>query len=136
MESLSAAGRRVGTTALQIANADWGRALKATTRTIAALAIAAFVAGEQLGRWVHQTSALLGQMYACLLVGHQKAAAALNQIDAATDAYVEAAVADVIDLAGLTVRELRTLALALGIKKAGGRRTCSATKASLIAALA
>jgi hypothetical protein len=131
MNTLSAAGRRAGTIAQQVARADaaaWGQALEATTRTIAVVAVAAFVAGEALGRWVHETSAVLGQLHACLLAGRQKAVAVAEQ--------VTAQVVEKLDLAGLTVRELRARALALGIKKAGGRRTCSATKAALLTALA
>jgi hypothetical protein len=131
MKSLSIAAGRAGTIAQQVARADaaaWGQALEATTRTIALVAVAAFVAGEAVGRWVHETSAVLGQLHACLLVGHQKA-------QTIAEPAIEA-VAEAIDLAGLTVRELRTRALALGIKTAGGRRTCSATKAHLLAALA
>jgi hypothetical protein len=130
MNTLSVAGR-AGTIAQQVARADaaaWGQALEATTRTIAALAVVAYVAGEALGRWVHETSAVLGQMHACLLVGRQKVVAVAEQV---TTQVVEQ-----LDLAGLTVRELRARALALGIKKAGGRRTCSATKAALLTALA
>jgi hypothetical protein len=131
MKSLSIAAGRAGTVALQIARADdaaWGQVLEAAARLAAIAVVTCFVAGEQLGRFVHQINDGLAAAYRCLLVGHQKAAAVAEQV---TTQVVEQ-----LDLAGLTVRELRTRALALGIKKAGGRRTCSATKAQLLAALA
>jgi hypothetical protein len=131
MSTISTAGHRAGVISFQISRADaaaWGQALEATTHVIAAAAVAAFVAGEALGRWVHETSAVLGQLHACLLAGRQKVVAVT---EAMTSQVVEQ-----LDLAGLTVRELRARALALGIKKAGGRRVCSATKTQLLAALA
>jgi hypothetical protein len=131
MNTISSAGRRARTIAQQVARADaaaWGQALEAATRTIAVVAVAAFVAGEQLGRWVHQLNADLAAAYRCLLAGRQKVVAVTEQ--------VTAQMTDQLDLAGLTVRELRARALALGIKKAGSRRVCSATKNQLLAALA
>ena len=131
MNTLSVSAGRAGTIAQQAARADaaaWGQSIQSAARLVAVAAVAAFVAGEQLGRFVHQLNDGLAAAYRCLLVGHQKA-------EAAAVAVIEQAV-EVLDLAGLTVRELRTRALALGIKRAGGRRTCSATKAQLLAALA
>jgi hypothetical protein len=133
MNSITAAGRRAGTIALQIARADeqaWGQALEATARTIAVVAALAFVAGEALGRWVHQTSAALGQMHACLLAGRQKAAAAAEP--------VAVQVAEAIDLAGLTVVELRRLARRrLGSSaRLAGRRIAQCRRADLLLALA
>jgi hypothetical protein len=121
------------------ARADWAPAIEAAARTIAALGVACFVLGEAVGRWVHETSAVLGQLHACLLVGHARTAAALEQIDAATDAFVEAVVERALpsywDLIGLTVVELRTLARQQGIKTAGGRRVAQARRDDLLLVL-
>jgi hypothetical protein len=129
MNTVFTAGRRAGEIARQVARADaaaWGQALEATTRTIAALAVVAYVAGEAVGRWVHETSAVLGQLHACLLVGHQKAAA-----------VVQAAAAQ-IELASLNVTELRRVARErLGsAARLEGRRIAQARRAALLAALA
>jgi kynureninase len=122
--------------AQDLLRADWTDATRLVAYRAAAVVAAVYTAGLVVGEALHQLNQQLAAAYRCLLVGHERTAAALEQLEAATDAYVEAAVAEAIDLPGLTVRELRTRALALGIKKAGGRRTCSATKAQLLAALA
>jgi len=86
------------------------------------------VLGESLGRWVHETSAVLGQLHACLLVGHQKAQAVATPV-------VEAVTA-ALDLSGLTVIELRRVARQQGIKEVGSRRIAQAKRADLLLALA
>jgi len=126
-------------TGTRAARADWAPALEAAVRTIAAVGVACFVAGEQIGRWVHATSAVLGQLHACLLVGHERTAAALEQIDAASDAFVEAAVAAVgSTLSGTTVVELRRMVrreFGPGLL-VGGRAVAQARRADLIDVLA
>lgn len=125
-------------TLLVVARSDWAPAFEAATRAIATVAVAAFVAGEALGRWVHEASAELGRLHACLLAGHERTAAALEQIDEATDAYVEAAVAAVGSaLSGTTVVELRRMVrreFGPGLL-VGGRAVAQARRADLLALL-
>ena len=80
---LLSAGHRAGATSLSVALADaaaWGTALESTARTVVALAAACFVAGEALGRWVHQLNADLAAAYRCLLVGAHRAAHVAEQV--------------------------------------------------------
>jgi hypothetical protein len=132
MNTLLSAGQRAGTTALSAARADaaaWGTALESTARTVVALAAACFVAGEALGRWVHQLNADLAAAYRCLLVGAHRAEAAAEQV-----------VEQVVTWAGLPIEcfsvvELRTRARELGIRTAGGRRIAQARRDDLLLAL-
>jgi hypothetical protein len=110
------------------ARADWSQPIEATVRSLAALAVVTYVLGESLGRWLHETSAVLGQLHSCLLVGHQKAQTVA--------APVVEAVAAAIDLSGLTVIELRRVARQQGIKEVGNRRIAQAKRADLLLALA
>ena len=137
MNTLLSAGQRAGTTALSAARADaaaWGTALESTARTVVALAAACFVVGEALGRWVHETSTVLGRLHACLLAGHRQAAEALAPVAAAATETVTAAA----ELSALSVQQLRTLARQqLGsAARIEGRRIAQAKKAALIVALA
>ena len=134
MNTLLSAGQRAGTTALSAARADaaaWGTALESTARTVVALAAACFVAGEALGRWVHQLNADLAAAYRCLLVGAHRAEAAAEQV-----------VEQVVTWAGLPIEcfsvvELRTLARQqLGsAARIEGRRIAQARRADLLLAL-
>ena len=132
MNTLFSAGQRAGTTALSAARADaaaWGTAIESATCTVVALAAACFVAGEALGRWVHQLNADLAAAYRCLLVGAHRAEAAAEQV-----------VEQVVTWAGLPIEcfsvvELRTRARELGIRTAGGRRIAQARRDDLLLAL-
>ena len=134
MNTLLSAGQRAGTTALSAARADaaaWGTALESTARTVVALAAACFVAGEALGRWVHQLNADLAAAYRCLLVGAHRAEAAAEQV-----------VEQVVTWAGLPIEcfsvvELRTLARQqLGsATRIEGRRIAQARRDDLLLAL-
>ena len=129
---LLSAGQRAGTTALSAARADaaaWGTAIESATCTVVAVSVACFVAGEALGRWVHQLNADLAAAYRCLLVGAHHAEAAAEQV-----------VEQVVTWAGLplacfSVVELRSRARELGIRTAGGRRIAQARRADLLLAL-
>jgi hypothetical protein len=119
-------------TTLSAARADataWGTAIESATRTVVAVAVAVYCLGEALGRWVHETSTVLGQMHACLLAGHRQAAEALAPVAAATERFV---------LEALSVQQLRTLARQqLGsATRIEGRRIAQAKKSALLAALA
>ena len=136
MKTISTAVRSVGTTALSVARADdaaWGQALEATTRTIAALAVVAFVAGESVGRWVHQLNDGLAAAYRCLLVGAHRA-------EAAAEVVIEqvAATWQGLPIQCFSVVELRTLARQqLGSSaRIEGRRIAQARRAALLVALA
>ena len=118
-------------TALSAARADaaaWGTALEAATRPLVALAVACFVAGEALGRWVHQLNADLAVLHRCVLVGHRQAADALAPVAAATERFV---------LEALNVQQLRTLARqTLGsATRLEGRRIAQANRRQLLLAL-
>ena len=137
MNTLLSVGQRAGTTALSAARADaaaWGTALESTARTVVALAAACFVVGEALGRWVHETSTVLGRLHACLLAGHRQAAEALAPVAAAATETVTAAA----ELSALSVQQLRTLARqTLGsAARIEGRRIAQARRAALVQALA
>ena len=132
MEPLFSVGQHAGTTALSAARADaaaWGTALESAARPLVALAVACFVAGEALGRWVHQLNADLAVLHRCVLVGHRQAADALAPVAAATERFV---------LEALSVQQLRALARqTLGsAARIEGRRIAQAKKAALVAALA
>ena len=136
MNTLFSVGHRAGTTVLSAARADaaaWGTALEPATRTVVALAVACFVAGEALGRWVHQLNADLAVLHRCVLVGAHRA----EQVAAAVIAPVERALAD-WPLQCLTVVELRSLARQqLGsAARIEGRRIAQARRDDLLAALA
>ena len=134
MNTLLSTGHRAGTTALSAARADaaaWGTALEPATRTVVALAVACFVAGEALGRWVHQLNADLAVLHRCVLVGAHRAEAAAEQV-----------VEQVVTWAGLplacfSVVELRTLARQqLGsATRLEGRRIAQANRRQLLLAL-
>ena len=121
-------------TPLSAARADaaaWGTAIESATCTVVALAAACFVAGEALGRWVHQLNADLAAAYRCLLVGAHHAEAAAEQV-----------VEQVVTWAGLPIEcfsvvELRTLARQqLGsAARIEGRRIAQARRADLLLAL-
>ena len=124
-------------TTLTAARADataWGTALESTARTIAAVAVAVYCLGEALGRWVHETSTVLGRLHACLLAGHRQAAEALAPVAAAATETVTAAA----ELSALSVQQLRTLARqTLGsAARIEGRRIAQARRAALVQALA
>ena len=132
MNTLLSVGHRAGTTALSAARADaaaWGTAIESATCTVVAVSVACFVAGEALGRWVHQLNADLAAAYRCLLVGAHRAEAAAEQV-----------VEQVVTWAGLPIEcfsvvELRTRARELGIRSAGGRRIAQARRDDLLLAL-
>ena len=132
MNTLLSVGHRAGTTALSAARADaaaWGTAIESATCTVVAVSVACFVAGEALGRWVHQLNADLAAAYRCLLVGAHRAEAAAEQ-----------GVEQVVTWAGLPIEcfsvvELRTRARELGIRSAGGRRIAQARRDDLLLAL-
>jgi hypothetical protein len=134
MNTLFSAGQRAGTTALSAARADaaaWGTAIESATCTVVAVSVACFVAGEALGRWVHQLNADLAAAYRCLLVGAHRAEAAAEQV-----------VEQVVTWAGLPIEcfsvvELRTLARQqLGsAARIEGRRIAQARRADLLLAL-
>jgi len=127
LSSLHAAARADAST--------WGQALEQAARTIAALAVAAYCAGEALGHFVHAANAKLAAAYRCLLVGHQAAAsAAAPVIETVTETVVAAAAA----LDGLTVQQLRSLAREqLGsAARIDGRRIAQARRSALVQALA
>ena len=131
MEPLFSVGHRAGTTALSAARADaaaWGTALEPATRTVVALAVACFVAGEALGRWVHQLNADLAVLHRCVLVGAHRAEQVVEQV-AATWAG--------LPLACFSVVELRTLARQqLGsATRLEGRRIAQANRRQLLLAL-
>ena len=119
-------------TPLSAARADaaaWGTAIESATCTVVAVSVACFVAGEALGRWVHQLNADLAAAYRCLLVGAHRAEAAAEQV-----------VEQVVTWAGLPIEcfsvvELRTRARELGILSAGGRRIAQARRDDLLLAL-
>jgi len=102
---------------------------------LVALAVACFVAGEALGRWVHETSTVLGRLHACLLIGAHRAEAAAEQVAAAVVAAAVGATWAGLPLACFSVVELRTRARELGIRSAGGRRIAQARRADLLLAL-
>jgi hypothetical protein len=98
---------------------------------VVAVSVACFVAGEALGRWVHQLNADLAAAYRCLLVGAHRAEAAAEQV-----------VEQVVTWAGLPIEcfsvvELRTLARQqLGsAARIEGRRIAQARRADLLLAL-
>ena len=134
MNTLLSAGQRAGTTALSAARADaaaWGTAIESATCTVVAVSVACFVAGEALGRWVHQLNADLAAAYRCLLVGAHRAEAAAEQV-----------VEQVVTWAGLPIEcfsvvELRTLARQqLGsAARIEGRRIAQARRDDLLLAL-
>ena len=121
-------------TPLSAARADaaaWGTAIESATCTVVAVSVACFVAGEALGRWVHQLNADLAAAYRCLLVGAHRAEAAAEQV-----------VEQVVTWAGLPIEcfsvvELRTLARQqLGsAARIEGRRIAQARRADLLLAL-
>ena len=131
---LLSAGHRAGTTPLSAARADaaaWGTAIESATCTVVAVSAACFVAGEALGRWVHQLNADLAAAYRCLLVGAHRAEAAAEQV-----------VEQVVTWAGLPIEcfsvvELRTLARQqLGsATRIEGRRIAQARRDDLLLAL-
>ena len=132
MNTLPLAAYLVGSNIRQATSADaaaWGTAIESATRTVVAVAAACFVAGEALGRWVHQLNADLAAAYRCVLVGHRQAADALAPVAAATERFV---------LEALSVQQLRALARqTLGsATRIEGRRIAQAKKAALVAALA
>ena len=134
MNTLLSVGHRAGTTALSAACADaaaWGTAIESATCTVVAVSVACFVAGEALGRWVHQLTADLAAAYRCLLVGAHRAEAAAEQV-----------VEQVVTWAGLPIEcfsvvELRTLARQqLGsAARIEGRRIAQARRDDLLLAL-
>ena len=110
---------------------DWAPAFSHSAQSIAAVLVAVYVAGEQLGRFVHLTSEALGTAYACLLVGHRQAAQVTEQV-----AEQVAATWQGLPLGCLSVVELRTVARERGIKAVGDRRVAQARRADLLLALA
>ena len=135
MEPLFSVGQHAGTTALSAARADaaaWGTALESAARPLVALAVACFVAGEALGRWVHETSTVLGRLHACLLIGAHRAEAAAEQVIEQV-----AATWQELPLGCFSVVELRTLARQqLGsATRLEGRRIAQANRRQLLLAL-
>ena len=123
-------------TPLSAARADaaaWGTAIESATRTVVAVAVAVYCLGEALGRWVHETSTVLGRLHACLLAGHRQAAEALAPVAAAATETVTAAA----ELSALSVQQLRTLARqTLGsAARIEGRRIAQARRDDLLLAL-
>jgi hypothetical protein len=55
---------------------DWGPAIEATVRAIAAAAVACYVAGMMVGTWLHRTSAALARYWVGLWVRSEPAAPA------------------------------------------------------------
>ena len=140
MNTLLSVGHRAGTTALSAARADaaaWGTAIESATCTVVAVSVACFVAGEALGRWVHQLNADLAAAYRCLLVGAHRAAHVAEQVTEQVTEQVAATWAG-LPLACFSVVELRSLARQqLGsAARIEGRRIAQAKKAALLAALA
>jgi hypothetical protein len=134
MKTLFPAVHSVGTTALSVARADaraWGNTVQGAAHTIALVAATCFVAGEALGRWVHQLNADLAATYRCLLVGAHRA-------EAAAEVVIEqvAATWQGLPIQCFSVVELRTLARERGIKAVGDRRVAQARRADLLLALA
>ena len=139
MNTLLSAGQRAGTTALSAARADaaaWGTAIESATCTVVAVSVACFVAGEALGRWVHQLNADLAAAYRCLLVGAHRAEAAAEQVATQVAEAMVATWAG-LPLACFSVVELRTLARqTLGsAARIEGRRIAQARRADLLLAL-
>ena len=110
---------------------DWAPAFSQCTRSFAAVLVAVYVAGEALGRWVHQLNADLAATYRCLLVGAHRA-------EAAAEVVIEqvAATWQGLPIQCFSVVELRTLARERGIKAVGDRRVAQARRADLLLALA
>ena len=120
-------------TPLSAARADaaaWGTAIESATCTVVAVSVACFVAGEALGRWVHQLNADLAAAYRCLLVGAHRAAHVAEQVTEQVAATWAG-----LPIECFSVVELRTRARELGIRSAGGRRIAQARRDDLLLAL-
>ena len=135
MNTLLSVGHRAGTTALSAARADaaaWGTAIESATCTVVAVSVACFVAGEALGRWVHQLNADLAAAYRCLLVGAHRAAHVAEQVTEQVAATWAG-----LPIECFSVQQLRTLARQqLGsAARIEGRRIAQARRDDLLLAL-
>jgi len=118
---------------------DWTDATRLVAYRAAAAVAAVYTAGLVAGEALHQLNQQLAATYRCLVVGGERAAGAVAEIDAATDAFVEAAIAGAAStLDGLSVVELRRLVRSTfgsGLLL-GGRAVAQARRADLLEVLA